>query len=165
MVVAGETAQGRWVVIDMTRRIAIVSACALTLAGCASWLPSWDITSSLPSGGATTSLQLQSEPAGAEAKTSAGASCRTPCSVSVPASTEFSVSFALEGYLPQTVSVRPLPPDDVRPDGESGYMPTVQLSPNPVFVELEAAPPQPVAKKKPSKAAKPNTAAKPAKPS
>jgi hypothetical protein len=163
MVVAGEAACSR-MVIDMDRRIAIVAACALTLTGCASWLPSWDITSSLPSAGATTTLQLESEPAGAEAKTSVGASCRTPCSVSVPASSEFSVSFARDGYATQTVSVRPLPPDDVRPDGETGYIPTVQLSPNPVYVELEPAP-SPTAKKTSPKTAKPKSAAKPAKPS
>ena len=50
-------------------------------------------------------MQFESEPAGAEARTSTGQTCRTPCSLAVAAS-EFTVSFALPGYQPQTVPVR-----------------------------------------------------------
>jgi len=53
------------------------------------------------------SLAIESEPPGAEAKTSLGQSCRTPCQLSVQPGSEFSVTLALSGYQPQTVSVRP----------------------------------------------------------
>ena len=52
-----------------------------------------------------TTMQFESEPAGAEAKTSLGQSCRTPCTLAVTAN-DFSVSFALPGYQSQTVPVR-----------------------------------------------------------
>jgi hypothetical protein len=64
--------------------------------------------------------------------------------VAVPASDEFTVSFALNGYEPQT-----LPVNVVRAGGFEGSA-GVDFSPNPVVAELEpAAPPQPAAKKKP----------------
>ena len=53
----------------------------------------------------TVNMQFESEPAGAEARTSLGQACRTPCSIAMTPS-EFSVSFALPGYQPQTVPVR-----------------------------------------------------------
>ena len=53
---------------------------------------------------AATTMQFESEPAGAEARTSLGQVCRTPCTQAVSAS-EFTVSFALPGYQPQTVPV------------------------------------------------------------
>jgi len=64
------------------------------------------------------------------------------------------VTFALDGYQSQTVTVQPRPPIDPR---ES--VGKVQFDPNPVYVELEAAPAP--AKKKPiAKKRKPNTEAK-----
>jgi hypothetical protein len=47
-------------------------------------------------------------PPGADASVSTDASCRTPCSLAVPLADAFTVSYALTGYLPQTVPVRPL---------------------------------------------------------
>jgi hypothetical protein len=86
-------------------------------------------------------LAIESEPPGAEAKTSLGQSCRTPCQLPVQPGSEFSVTLALSGYQPQTVAVRP------EADGASA---APRLAPNPVHVELQAvAPPKkPVAKKK-----------------
>src|SRR4029078_11305146 len=86
-------------------------------------------------------LAIESEPPGAEAKTSLGQSCRTPCQLAVQPGSEFSVTFALSGYRRQTVSVRP---------GAAGASATPQLSPNPVQVALQRSAPakKPVANKK-----------------
>ncbi len=132
---------------------------ALLVAGCTSWAPSWDWVPSMSMrGGANVSLTIESDPPGADAKTSLGASCRTPCMIPIAADREFTVSYALNGYLPQVVSVRPRMPDQVQPEVEAGgAMPSVDLTPNPVYVQLEPAPPPPQTRKgrgRPQKPAK-----------
>jgi hypothetical protein len=86
-------------------------------------------------------LAIESEPPGAEAKTSLGQNCRTPCQLRVQPGSEFSVTLTLSGYQPQTVSVRP---------ESDGTVAVPRLAPNPVHVDLQAvAPPKkPVPKKK-----------------
>jgi hypothetical protein len=125
------------------KRVIAVAACAFSLAGCSS-MPSWmqfDMPGFGKSPPAATTMQFESEPAGAEARTSLGQVCRTPCTQAVSAS-EFTVSFALPGYQPQTVPVK------VVAAGEPGADPdTPRLVPNPVFVELQPAAPPPVARK------------------
>ncbi len=138
-------------------RIVAIAACGLAPAGCPNWMPSLDFTSALRSGPATAPIEVQSEPPGAEAKSSTGSNCRTPCTLQVPADSELSVSFALEGYLPQTVTVRPLP----APVREIGAPSTVGFEPSPVFAQLEAVPP-PKGKKKRPGAARTSSAARPA---
>ena len=96
-------------VIPMTP-IVRVSAIAgvLALAGCSSssWAPSFSFLSS----GANVSLTIESDPPGADAKTSLGPSCRTPCMIPVPADRSFTVNYSLNGYLPQVVrSARAVP--------------------------------------------------------
>lgn len=129
------------------KRVIALAACGLSLAAC-SGMPSWmslDTPGFLKPTPTTVNMQFESEPAGAEARTSLGQACRTPCSIAMTPS-EFSVSFALPGYQPQTVPVRVVASaeDDAR------------MVPNPVFVELQSmAPPppvrkRPVAKKKPA---------------
>ena len=86
------------------RRVIAVMACGFMLAACSTTMPSLDFMKSAPQ---AESLAIESEPAGAEAKTSLGQSCRTPCQLSVQPGSEFSVTLALSGYQPQTVSVRP----------------------------------------------------------
>ena len=127
----------------MSRVIAVV-ACGFSLAACSASMPSLDFLKSSPQ---TEALRIESEPAGAEAKTSLGQSCRTPCELPVQAGSELSVTLALNGYQPQTVSVRP----------EAG---TSQLAPNPVVAQLQPAAPS--AKKPAAKKKKPVTAARPA---
>jgi hypothetical protein len=147
------------------KRIAAIAACGLSLAACSS-MPSldWPSLPSLPKPApAATTMQFESEPAGAEAKTSLGQSCRTPCSLAVSAN-EFTVSFALQGYQPQTVPVRVVSSTEVSPEGETG---APRLVPNPVFVELQpgGAPgrrPPAVAQSKPKP--KPAAAPRPAAP-
>ncbi len=121
----------------MSRVIAVI-ACCLMLAACSATMPSLDFLKSAPQ---SETLAIESEPPGAEAKTSLGQSCRTPCQLVVQPGSEFSVTLALSGYQPQTVSVRP--------DAE-GASAAPRLAPNPVHVTLQAVTPlkKPVAKKK-----------------
>jgi hypothetical protein len=90
----------------------------------------------------TITMQFESEPPGAEAKTSVGQSCRTPCALSMLADKEFSVTFALNGYQPQTVPVQM-----GRPEGALPSDVDAKLMPNPVYVELVRGSARPPAKK------------------
>jgi hypothetical protein len=124
------------------KRAFAIAACGLSLAGCAS-MPSWmqfDLPRAAP---AATTMQFESEPAGAEARTSTGQSCRTPCSLAV-SSPEFTVSFSLQGYQPQNVPVRVVASTDPV-DADAGQSGGPRLVPNPVFVELQPAGPPPAA--------------------
>ena len=95
----------------MTRVLA-VTACSFALAACSMSMPSLDIFKSTP---ASEVLRVESEPPGADARTSQGQSCRTPCELTVQSGGEMTVSFSLNGYQPQTVQVRP----DVAPTSYS----------------------------------------------
>lgn len=117
----------------------------------------FDLPKSAP---AATTMQFESEPAGAEARTSIGQSCRTPCSLAVSAN-EFTVTFMLAGYQPQTVPVRVVAPSDSTRDPNS-EPDAPRLVPNPVFVQLQPAAPPPAAHKKPPAKKKPKAAPKPA---
>ena len=118
---------------------------------------------------AASTVEFVSEPAGADVKTSTGQTCRTPCALSVAAS-DFTATFALNGYQPQTVPVRLIMPDEGR-DPNTGQVAPPRITPNPVYAELMIAapvrrPPPPVAskpapKKKPKAAAKPKPPAEP----
>src|SRR5260370_24204303 len=125
---------------------------ALLVAGCSSWTPSWDFLPSMPSmggGGMNVSLTLESDPPGADAKTSLGPGCRTPCMIPVPADREFSVSYTLNGYLPQTVAVTPRQFDNVRSDSGFSSAPIAEVTPNPVYAQLQPAPPPAPGRKRP----------------
>ena len=119
-------------------RVIVVIACGFTLASCSTTMPSLDFMKSAPQ---SEMLAIESEPPGAEAKTSLGQSCRTPCQLAVQPSSEFSVTLALSGYQLQTVSVRP----EVQGAGAAP-----RFAPNPVHVSLQAVTPpkKPIAKKK-----------------
>jgi hypothetical protein len=98
--------------------------------------------------GPSASLTIESDPPGADAKTSLGASCRTPCMIPVAADQAFTVSYALNGYLPQVITVVPRQPDIGTPDiGAGAPPPTAELSPNPVYAQLQPAPPPPPTRK------------------
>jgi hypothetical protein len=131
-------------------RVFFVLSSGLLLAACSS-TPDWLNLDALKPAPITDSIQFESEPIGATATLSTGQSCKTPCSVSVPADAPFSVTFSLAGYQPDTEQV-----ESVLSDG------TTRLRPNPVVAELTPAPPVKPApvKKKPSK--KKPVAAKPA---
>ena len=131
----------------MSRVIALM-ACGFMLTACSATMPSLnlDFMKSAPQ---AETVAIESEPPGAEAKTSIGQNCRTPCQLPIQPGSEFSVTLALSGYQPQTVSVRP------EADGASA---TPRLAPSPIHVTLQpvAPPKKPVLKKK-----KPVTAAHP----
>ncbi len=134
-------------------RVAAIVVCGLTLSACSS-MPDW---MSLPKGTPpSTTIQFESAPPGAEAKVSVGgAACRTPCAMPI-ASDDFTVTFSLPGYQPQTVPVR-ITPSNEPIDPDSQMVPAPRLAPNPVYVELVPAPPPVASKKKkgPQAAAKP----------
>jgi hypothetical protein len=117
---------------------AVVLACGLGLAACSSGVPDLglDVFTSKP---ATTVLTIESSPPGAEARTSLGPTCRTPCTLPIASTTDFTVSYALNGYEPQTVNVHAsLPPAGFLPSF-SASAPTIE--PNPVFATLLPVPP------------------------
>ncbi|MCK1369196.1 hypothetical protein [Bradyrhizobium sp. 62] len=114
---------------------------ATSLAGCSSMSStSWDMFKSAPP---TVQVRLESNPPGADATTSLGAGCKTPCSVSVPApEVPFTVAFALPKYQPVSVPV-----NVIRNPGDFTTPASVTTDPNPIFAELQAAvPPKPVRK-------------------
>jgi hypothetical protein len=128
-------------------RVIAVMACGFTLAACSSissiTTSSLNFMKSTPSSEA---LRIESEPPGAEARTSSGQSCRTPCELAVQASGEVSVTLALNGFQPQTVSVRPEAPAPAERDSEIAPA-GPRLAPNPIYVELQPALTAPPAKK------------------
>jgi hypothetical protein len=120
----------------------------VALAGCSGGMPSMtDWMSSKPSGPSTQPLRFESNPPGADVRTSQGQTCLTPCALNV-ASEPQSVTFAKPGFVPQTVQVNIGDPPD-HSFWES--TPPPSLIPNPVQVVLLAAPmpPRPVIKHKP----------------
>ena len=104
------------------------------LAGCSSAsAPSWLQTTPPPP--PTQTLQFESQPAGADVHTDRGQTCRTPCSLAVPVTSQ-SVDFALNGYTPQTIQV-----SVHEPEHSLFSSPPPDLVPNPVRAILQAAPP------------------------
>jgi PEGA domain len=65
------------------------------------WIPGLPVANSFAG-----VLDLSSDPSGAEATTSLGGSCRTPCSLEVQAEGPFTVTFTREGHEPSTVQVK-----------------------------------------------------------
>lgn len=107
-------------------RIIVVVAAGLGLAGCSSFsMP--DMFKSTPP---SATIQLESLPAGAEARASSGETCKTPCSLSVAAAENFSVTFSLPKYQAETVPVQIIRD----PSG-----PGVVVDPDPVYAELQPA--------------------------
>ena len=135
-------------VLNMNR-VVIIAACGLSLASCSS-MPSWMQFDTPKPAPVATTMQFESEPAGAEARTSSGQTCRTPCSVAVT-STEFTVTFTLPGFQPQTVPVRAVAAEAPQRSG-FGEQPAPRLVPNPVFVQLQRIAPPPAVRRKPAPA-------------
>ena len=117
----------------MPRPVAIV-ACALAFAGCSSLSRFDQFTQPNPA-----ILTINSAPPGAEASLSTGGACHTPCMLSVSAADDFTVTYALDGYVSQTIQVRFIPA------AKSALIDRTpsSLDPNPVSVTLEPTPPPP----------------------
>lgn len=134
----------------MVKQLSII-ACGIALAACSS---SGDL---MRTATPTVPLQFESDPPGAEVKTSGGQTCRTPCALAVPA-VDFQVTYSLNGFQPQTIPVKLLPPDDMRGTEETGLTgSTPRFDPSPVVAELVKAGPRraparkaPVAKRPPA---------------
>lgn len=138
------------------RRVIVIALAGASLAGCSTF--SFDYFKSTPP---AVQVQLDSVPAGADARTSLGPGCKTPCSVALQApESGFSVTYTLNKFLPATIPVRVIHnPGDFMSPG------TTVFDPNPVVAELQPAgpPPKPPARKKMLKPKKPKgTAAAPA---
>ena len=98
---------------------------ALALAACSS-TPDWMNLDALKPAPIMDTVRFESEPPGAEAKTSNGQTCRTPCALALPVNTSMTVTFTLNGYTPESENIEPI---------SITGSPT-QLRPNPVMVEL-----------------------------
>jgi PEGA domain len=73
-------------------------------------------------------IDLTSDPSGAEATTSLGGSCRTPCALELSAEGPFTVTFKQDGYEPSVVDVK-------IQHAEMGVS-NRKFAPNPVFAHL-----------------------------
>jgi len=136
----GERAQvARVGPLNMMYRVLVIAGGALALAACSS-SPDW---LSFGSGPMLDTVSFESEPPGAEAKTSNGQTCRTPCSLALPVESPLTVTFTLNGYAPESEKL-----EMIRATGEPP-----RFGPNPVVVELTPAAqqPRPAAKKPPAK--------------
>ena len=138
------------------RRVIVIAAAGASLAGCSSF--SLDSFKPTPPPPPTVQVQLDSTPEGADARTSVGPGCKTPCTAAVPIPDGgFTVTFSMNGFQPATVPVQvtKFPGDFTTPA-------SVNIDPNPVTAELRPAGPPPKAKRamrpkkpKPPKAAAP----------
>ena len=128
------------------RRVIVIAVAGFSLAGCASF--SWDSLKPTPP---PIQVQLESTPPGADARTSIGPGCKTPCSVAVPTpDSGFSVTFTLPRFQPATVPVQV-----VRVPGDFTSPGSTTIDPNPVVAELQPAGPPPKAARKMMKPKKP----------
>jgi hypothetical protein len=138
---------------SIMRRVIATAIAGVALAGCSSM--SFDAFKATPP---TVQVQLESTPPGADAVTSLGPACKTPCSVAVAApDSGFSVTYTLNKFQPVQV---------VRISGDFSAPGSTAVDPNPVVAELQPAGPPPKAARKkvlkPKKPAPPQSAAAPA---
>jgi hypothetical protein len=137
------------------RRVIVIAAAGLSLAGCSSF--SWDAFKSAPP---VVQVQLASTPPGADARTSIGPGCKTPCSVNftAPEGSDFTVSYTMDKFQPATV-----PAHVIRTPGDFTSSGSARVDPNPIFAELQPmAPPKPPRKPhRPRKPKPPKGAAAP----
>lgn len=134
------------------RRVIAIAVAGASLGGCSSFSVS-SVSDYFKSTPPTIQVQLESNPPGADAKTSLGPGCKTPCSVAVPApDAGFSVSYTLNKYQPANVPV-----NVIHNPGDLGSSGTTVTDPNPVFAELQPAGPPP----KGHRGMKPKTIKKP----
>ena len=120
-----------------------VVICSVALASCGSvTTPSFDAFKPKPT---TTLLLIQSTPPGAEARTSLGKTCRTPCTMQIGSAQDFTVSFGLNGYMPQTLTVH-----STMSGGGFMTAPSPDLNPASLFPTLEPVTP-PASPRQPSR--------------
>src|ERR1017187_8110941 len=116
------------------RRVIVIAVTGASLAGCSSF--SLDAFKPTPP---TLQVQLDSVPPGADARTSLGPGCKTPCSVAVAApDSGFSVTYTLNKFQPATVPVQV-----IHLPGDFSTPASTTIDPNPVVAELQPAGPPP----------------------
>jgi hypothetical protein len=141
------------------RRVIAIATAGLGLAGCSS-MPSMSASSFDPMAEPPRYVQLQVEsaPQGAEARTSTGQACTTPCAITLTnPETGFLVSYALNGFQPMTIPVQ----ITRTPSSFWSWGPTT-ANPNPVVAQLQPVPPPPPPPKPVRKRPKSPAAPKPA---
>jgi len=135
------------------RRVIAIAVVGASLGGCSSTPSLSSFSDYFKSTPPAIQVQLESQPPGADAKTSLGPGCKTPCAVTVNApDTGFSVSYTLNRFQPATVPVKV-----INNPGDSTNPATTVTDPNPVFAELQPAGPPP----RGHKAMKPKSVKKP----
>ena len=128
------------------RRVIAIAVAGASLAGCSSY--SLDSFKPTPP---PIQLQLESVPSGADALTSIGPGCKTPCSVAVNApDAGFTVTFNMPKFQPVTIPVQVQ-----RNPGDLLTADSTVINPNPVVAELKPAGPPPRAARKPMRPKKP----------
>ena len=134
------------------RRVVVIAVAGASLAGCSSF--SLDSFKPTPP---TVQVQLDSIPSGADAKTSVGPGCKTPCSVAVPAADSgFTVTYTMNKFLPVTVPVQV-----INIPGDFSTPASTTIDPNPVVAELKPAGPPPKSVRRQPKQPKPAAEAAP----
>jgi hypothetical protein len=124
------------------RRVIVIGVAGACLAGCSSF-PSVSMDYFKPTP-PTVQIQLDSLPPGADARTSLGPGCKTPCSVAVTAPDNgFSVTYTLNKFQPATIPVQV-----IRVTGDFSTPGSTTFDPNPVVAELQMAGPPPKAARK-----------------
>src|SRR5207237_9001778 len=119
-------------------RVIAIAVTGASLAGCSSF--SLDSFKPAPP---VVKVAMESVPPGADATTSLGPACKTPCSIDVPApDAGFSVTFAMPKFQPVTVPVQV-----IRNPGDFASPATTTIEPTPVFAALQPAAPSPRAGK------------------
>jgi hypothetical protein len=91
-----------------------------------------------------TVMLIQSNPGGAQAKTSFGKMCTTPCTMLIGETSDFTVTFTLARYVPQTVTVHATM-------GAAGWTTPASpvFDPPSLYPTLEKETPPPAAARKP----------------
>ena len=112
-------------------RVLAVAGTALVLAGCAS--NNSDLSKYFRNEPVLETVRFESEPPGADARTSTGQSCRTPCALPLAGAQGFDVTFTMAGFQPSVQKV------EVFAVGDG----TTRLRPNPVLAELTPMAPPP----------------------
>src|SRR6266478_766480 len=89
------------------RRVIVIAVAGFGLAGCSSFSTDSFTSFTFKPTPPAVSVPIDSIPSGADARTSLGPGCKTPCSVSVSApDSGFSVAYTLNKFQPATVPVQ-----------------------------------------------------------
>jgi hypothetical protein len=135
--------------VNRGRRAAALVIGGLGLASCSTTFSN-TFTDAFKQKPTTTLMLIESNPAGATAKTSTGQTCKTPCTMLIGTGNDFTVAFTLDGYVAQT-----LPVHAVMTPGGWMDSPSPKLDPGSLFPTLQPASP-------PTGARRARTAARPA---